>query len=211
MKFFRQFLSWIYKANYNYDQKGSYNPKEILIQPFVSLIIIFGLISILFVANIDNFANLYLAFLPLIISIAMACLYRIPYQKGKLDKYISEEIKREQSIKREEKEFWNKMILEREKIIEEMKKTNERFKNLKNNQQNQEKDYSYKPASLNFKNNNWRIPHLKVLGLNEFATQKQIKTSYRKLAMQLHPDRNPNNKQAEEKFKKMKAAYESLC
>ncbi|MTJ79825.1 MAG: J domain-containing protein [Telmatospirillum sp.] len=50
----------------------------------------------------------------------------------------------------------------------------------------------------------------KVLGVARDATQDQIKSAYRKLARSLHPDLNPNNKQAEERFKKVSAAYDLL-
>lgn len=49
-----------------------------------------------------------------------------------------------------------------------------------------------------------------ILGLNRGATQDEIKKAYRKLAMQYHPDRNPGNKQAEEKFKEINEAYDIL-
>lgn len=49
-----------------------------------------------------------------------------------------------------------------------------------------------------------------VLGLSKGASVDDIKKSYRKLAMQYHPDRNPGNKQAEEKFKEATEAYEVL-
>jgi molecular chaperone DnaJ len=49
-----------------------------------------------------------------------------------------------------------------------------------------------------------------ILGVAKTATEDEIKKSYRKLAMKYHPDRNPDNKEAEEKFKEVKEAYEML-
>jgi len=49
-----------------------------------------------------------------------------------------------------------------------------------------------------------------VLGVNRDASDDDIKKAYRKLAMKYHPDRNPDSKDAEEKFKEGKAAYEIL-
>ena len=49
-----------------------------------------------------------------------------------------------------------------------------------------------------------------VLGLNRDATEEDLKKAYRKLAMKHHPDRNPDDKTAEEKFKEAKEAYEVL-
>jgi len=49
-----------------------------------------------------------------------------------------------------------------------------------------------------------------VLGVAKTATPDEIKSAYRKLAMQYHPDRNPGNKEAEEKFKEAASAYEIL-
>lgn len=49
-----------------------------------------------------------------------------------------------------------------------------------------------------------------VLGVPKHATDEQIKTAYRKLAMQHHPDRNDNSKLSEEIFKNVQVAYEHL-
>ncbi|MGF1533526.1 MAG: DnaJ domain-containing protein [Bernardetiaceae bacterium] len=52
--------------------------------------------------------------------------------------------------------------------------------------------------------------HYDILGLPRTATPEQIKAAYRKLAFAYHPDRNPNNAAAEEKFKQINAAYQAL-
>ncbi len=49
-----------------------------------------------------------------------------------------------------------------------------------------------------------------ILGVEKTASQDEIKKAYRKLAMKYHPDRNPDNKAAEEKFKEAAQAYEIL-
>ncbi|CUA81513.1 chaperone protein DnaJ [Gulbenkiania indica] len=49
-----------------------------------------------------------------------------------------------------------------------------------------------------------------VLGVNRDASEDDIKKAYRKLAMKYHPDRNPDSKEAEDKFKEVKEAYEIL-
>ena len=52
--------------------------------------------------------------------------------------------------------------------------------------------------------------YYEVLGLQKCASIDDIKKAYRKLAMKYHPDRNPDNKEAEEKFKEAAEAYEVL-
>ena len=52
--------------------------------------------------------------------------------------------------------------------------------------------------------------YYKILGVDRKATEDDIRKAYRKLAKQYHPDYNPNNKQAEEKFKEINEAYEVL-
>ncbi len=49
-----------------------------------------------------------------------------------------------------------------------------------------------------------------VLGVSKTATQDDIKRAYRKLAIQYHPDKNPGNQEAEQKFKECAEAYEVL-
>ncbi len=49
-----------------------------------------------------------------------------------------------------------------------------------------------------------------ILSVNRDASDEDIKKSYRKLAMKYHPDRNPDSKEAEDKFKEAKEAYEML-
>lgn len=53
--------------------------------------------------------------------------------------------------------------------------------------------------------------YFEILGVERNASEEEIKKSYRKLAMQFHPDRNPGNKEAEERFKEAAEAYEVLC
>ena len=52
--------------------------------------------------------------------------------------------------------------------------------------------------------------YYEVLGVSKDASSDELKKSYRKLAMQYHPDRNPDDKSAEEKFKEAAEAYEIL-
>ena len=52
--------------------------------------------------------------------------------------------------------------------------------------------------------------YYKILGVERSAKADEIRKAYRKLAMQHHPDRNPGNKQAEERFKEINEAYQVL-
>lgn len=54
------------------------------------------------------------------------------------------------------------------------------------------------------------VDYYKILGLSKDASQKDIKNAYRKLARKYHPDVNPNNKEAEKKFKQINEANEVL-
>ena len=52
--------------------------------------------------------------------------------------------------------------------------------------------------------------YYEVLGVSKNATADEIKKAYRKKAIQFHPDRNPGDKDAEEKFKEAAEAYDVL-
>ncbi|WP_156499901.1 DnaJ domain-containing protein, partial [Oleiphilus sp. HI0061] len=52
--------------------------------------------------------------------------------------------------------------------------------------------------------------YYEVLGIERSADAKEVKKAYRRLAMKYHPDRNPDDAQAEEKFKEATEAYEIL-
>ena len=54
------------------------------------------------------------------------------------------------------------------------------------------------------------MSYYKILGVDKNATKDEIKKTYRKLALKYHPDRNKDNKQAEEKFKQISEAYAVL-
>lgn len=52
--------------------------------------------------------------------------------------------------------------------------------------------------------------YYEILSVTRTSTQEEIKKSYRKVALQHHPDRNPDNPDAEHKFKEAAEAYEVL-
>ena len=54
------------------------------------------------------------------------------------------------------------------------------------------------------------IDYYKILGVDKNATSKEIKSAYRKLARKLHPDLNPNDKDAKRKFQEVNEANEVL-
>src|SRR3712207_4090786 len=52
--------------------------------------------------------------------------------------------------------------------------------------------------------------YYEVLGVSRTATDAEMKSAFRKLAMQYHPDRNPGDHEAEVKFKEINEAYQTL-
>ena len=52
--------------------------------------------------------------------------------------------------------------------------------------------------------------YYEVLGLSKSASEDELKKAFRRLAMKLHPDRNPDDPEAQEKFKEDKEAYDVL-
>ena len=58
---------------------------------------------------------------------------------------------------------------------------------------------------------NAKRDYYEVLGVTRTVTEIELKSAYRKLALQYHPDRNPNNPDAEEKFKEVSEAYAVLA
>ena len=52
--------------------------------------------------------------------------------------------------------------------------------------------------------------YYEILGVNRNASPDELKKAYRKVAMQFHPDRNPGDKESEEKFKEAAEAYDVL-
>src|SRR3984957_1087048 len=55
-----------------------------------------------------------------------------------------------------------------------------------------------------------KVDYYEVLSVSRDASDQELKTSYRKLAMQFHPDGNPDDPMAEEKFKECSEAYQVL-
>lgn len=53
--------------------------------------------------------------------------------------------------------------------------------------------------------------YYQILGINKNADQAEIKKAYRKVAVKYHPDKNPGDKIAEERFKEISEAYEVLA
>ena len=52
--------------------------------------------------------------------------------------------------------------------------------------------------------------YYEILGVDKNVSEKDLKKAYRRVAMKFHPDRNPDDKDAEEKFKEASEAYEIL-
>ncbi len=65
-------------------------------------------------------------------------------------------------------------------------------------------------SRFTLKNHTVAKDYYSILGVNRKATEDEIKKAFRKLAVKYHPDKNPNNKEAENKFKEVNEAYEVL-
>lgn len=63
---------------------------------------------------------------------------------------------------------------------------------------------------MNQSSNVEKIDYYEILSVSRECTDQELKTAYRRLAMQYHPDRNPNNPAAEEQFKRASEAYQVL-
>ena len=50
--------------------------------------------------------------------------------------------------------------------------------------------------------------YYEILGVSKNATADELKKAYRKIALQYHPDRNPGDKESEDKFKEAAEAYD---
>ena len=206
------FLTWIYEANYTHDQMESASRDHTIIQ-LSGLVMVISLMLPMAICIDTNLDFKRTAWLIFSICIGIACAFRIPYKMGKLNAYASKKTKQKQAAQNEELNDLYDQIRKMEQELNDLK-YNQFCDHLKN--KNQEKFYSdnknsYNNAQSKPKANDWRLKYLNILGLDSSATAEQIKATYRKLAMRWHPDRNPGNKQAEEKFKEMKQAYEHLC
>ena len=55
-----------------------------------------------------------------------------------------------------------------------------------------------------------KADYYELLGVGKTADEKELKSAFRKMAMKYHPDKNPDDQEAEKKFKEINEAYETL-
>src|SRR5262245_11075192 len=73
--------------------------------------------------------------------------------------------------------------------------------------------FSHPAIQFKYARRRWGMDYrdyYKVLGVERGATEKEIRSAFRKLAQQYHPDKNPGDKRSEDKFKEINEAYEVL-
>jgi hypothetical protein len=212
MTIIHSFLSWVYKANSSHDQMERHNRHHTIVQ-LGGLVMVISMMLPMAICIDTNLDYPRTAFLMFNICMAIACAFRIPYKLGKLNSYAPKNTGNKKSFYSSNQKYFDDLAQQiRDQLYEELEKEyKKKFEEiLKGKSQNEQNFYNYKSEQPKSKPSDWRLPYLTVLGLAANATDEDIKKTYRKLAMQWHPDRNKDPK-AEETFKKIKAAYESLC
>jgi cell division protein FtsB len=206
------FLAGVYKYNQDYDSWDGPGRGHHIIQICI-LIMVISMMLPMAICIDTNLSYERTALLMFSICILFACAIRIPYKMGKLENYAPEKTKQKKYTEKQELEDLLAELLRMQKQVDDLK-SGKFFEDLKKEQKNN--FYNKSQSSSGSQNTqkpqttDWRLPYLKILGLNSSATSEDIKKVYRKLAMKWHPDRNKDPK-AEEMFKSIKAAYEKLC
>jgi hypothetical protein len=182
MKIFRPIFSWVYEKNWQFDNLPGYKREKVFLIGVFSIMFFTAVIpAILSIIGDHIYSGLSYIFLMVIMSGVAA--FRIPYMHGNIEKYMPEHIRLKKAAAKAQKEQSERS---------RQRQTEEAIRDATRQQ-----------------TDNWRVPYLKVLGLDASANSEDIKTAYRKLAMKWHPDRNKSNN-AEENFKLIQTAYDKL-